>query len=31
MTRDKLEICLYSIYSTGNEDITVAQINGFSA
>ena len=26
MTHDKLEIWLYSIYSTGTEDITVAQI-----
>ena len=31
MTPDKLEIWLYSIYSTGIEDITVAHINGFSA
>ena len=31
MTHDKLEKWLYSIYSTGTEDITVAQINGFSA
>ena len=31
MTHDKLEIWLCSIYSTGTEDITVAQINGFSA
>ena len=31
MTPDKFEIWLYSIYSTGTEDITVAQINGFSA
>ena len=31
MTPDKLEIWLQSIYSTGTEDITVAQINGFSA
>ena len=31
MTHDKSEVWLYSIYSTGTEDITVAQINGFSA
>ena len=31
MTHDKLDIWLYGIYSTGTEDITVAQINGFSA
>ena len=31
MTHDKLEIRLYSIYSTGTEGITVALINGFSA
>ena len=31
MTHDKLEVWLYSIYSTGAEDITVAQINDFSA
>ena len=29
MNTDKLEIWLYSIYSTGTEDITVAQINAF--
>ena len=31
MTHDKVEIWLYSIYSTDTEGITVAQINGFSA
>ena len=30
MTHDKLEVW-FSIYSTGAEDITVAQINDFSA
>ena len=30
MTHDKLRIWLYSFYSTGTEDITVAQINGLS-
>ena len=29
MTHDKLEIWLYSIYSIGTEDITVAQIMAF--
>ena len=31
MAHDNLGIWLYSIYRAGTEDITVAEINGFSA